>query len=189
MGDVLNQDERLRLKQCSETIHIGLKSYYEMGNAFLEIKESMLYRETHDTFLDFCRDEWGTTASFVYRTINAAKVHTNLEVAGVPTPTAKSHAEELSRLPEDEQANAWADTLKATQGKPTNSTTRSVVDSRLAKGGHSPKTGPVYVKHQVAMVPGHFEWILERAKARKISPSAYISDLIHEDRMRNVREA
>lgn len=63
-----------RLDQLEHVIERGLATFVEVGEALLAIRDERLYRETHATFEDYCRDRWGMTAPRAYQLMDAAKV-------------------------------------------------------------------------------------------------------------------
>ena len=53
---VLSQPEGERLAQCEATIRRGLHTFVEVGQALAEIRDSRLYRATHETFATYLDD-------------------------------------------------------------------------------------------------------------------------------------
>ncbi len=35
-----------------------VQTFYEVGNALLQIRDERLYRQTHSTFEEYCREKW-----------------------------------------------------------------------------------------------------------------------------------
>lgn len=88
-----------------------------MGTALLEIRDSRLYRETHSTFENYCRDRWGMNRRYANRIIEAAVVVENLGPIGpklpstgtdqlVSLPTHESQARPLAKLEPEQQRTA-----------------------------------------------------------------------------------
>ena len=46
------------LTECEAVIERGLRTFVEVGEALLRIRDERLYRETHGTFEDYCRERW-----------------------------------------------------------------------------------------------------------------------------------
>jgi len=65
-----------------------------------------MYRETHDTFEDYCRDRWHWGRNYVNKMIGASDVADSLGTT-VPTPTSERQARPLAKLPEAERGEAW----------------------------------------------------------------------------------
>ena len=59
---------------CIAAVREGMEAFTKVGRALLEIRESRLYRDTHATFEDFCRDEFGMKRQRAYQLIEAAVV-------------------------------------------------------------------------------------------------------------------
>ena len=49
------------LAECEAVITRGVRGYVEAGEALRTIRDARLYRETHGTFEDYCRERWGWT--------------------------------------------------------------------------------------------------------------------------------
>jgi hypothetical protein len=62
------------LAECEAIIERGLATFVEVGKALLRIRDDRLYRETHSTFADYCKQRWGMSKSHAYRQIEAAEV-------------------------------------------------------------------------------------------------------------------
>lgn len=55
----LDAAEVAQLTRFEERIQQGLASFIEVGEALSAIRERRLYRATHGTFEDYCREKWG----------------------------------------------------------------------------------------------------------------------------------
>jgi len=118
------------LAALEATIERGLATFIEVGQALMEIRERRLYRETHPTFEDYCRDRWGLNRSRASQLIEAAQVSKILDTP----PKRDSQARELAPLKDRPEAvrEVWAEANAETGGKPTASTIRRLVNRRLA---------------------------------------------------------
>src|SRR5260370_19928229 len=67
----LSKREKLLLADCEKTIDAGLRVFYEVGRALLTIQKLKLYRESHTTFEQYCRERWPITRQHAYRQIDA----------------------------------------------------------------------------------------------------------------------
>ena len=118
----LTQDEARRLADCEAVIERGIKTFVDVGNALAEVRDDRLYRGTHGTFEDYCRDTWGFVQQHATRLIRAAEVIRNIqsEPIGSLFPTTESQARPLTRLEPAEQAAAWQEAVStAPNGKVT----------------------------------------------------------------------
>lgn len=118
-ADIISGAEADRLLALEVTIERGLYTFVDVGNALLEIRDSRLYRSTHSTFEDYCRERWGFNRAHAYRMIEAASVAGNLSPNG-DIPLVESQLRPLTRLAPDEQRIVWQQAVEtAPNGKVT----------------------------------------------------------------------
>lgn len=128
-ADIVTAGEAERLAALEATIAQGLQTFVDVGNALLEIRDSRLYRTTHGTFEDYCRERWGMSRSYAHRTIEAAQVATNLLPIGNVIPATESQARPLAALPADLQREVWQQAVDtAPNGKVTAAHVQIVVN-------------------------------------------------------------
>jgi hypothetical protein len=115
MATELTTAERKALDQHERTIERGLKTFQDVGQALLAIRENRLYLAEHETFADYCRERWGFNDSRARQLIAAAK--TAETVTNVTLPN-EAVAREVAKVPEEQREAVieWA-TEKA-DGKP-----------------------------------------------------------------------
>lgn len=120
-----------RLIELEVTIERGLGTFVEVGNALLEIRDSRLYRDSHGTFEDYCRERWGMVASRARQLIAAAEVTSNLQsVTNVTLPLTESVSRPLVGLPAGIQREAWGKAVaSAPNGKVTAAHVAAVAES------------------------------------------------------------
>lgn len=92
-----------RLVELEGVIERGRETFIEVGNALLEIRDGLLYRDTHATFEAYCRERWGFSRRQANRLIEASEVAEVLGPIG-PNPTNEAQARELAPLLDDPQA-------------------------------------------------------------------------------------
>lgn len=92
------------LAECEATIERGVRSYIEAGEALRTIRDDRLYRETHGTFEDYCRERWGWERRRAYQLIEAADVVQNFAQLDAPIPANDAQARELVGLPAETAA-------------------------------------------------------------------------------------
>ena len=85
----LSLTELSRREELEHIIQVGLGTFYYVGSALLEIRDSRLYRSTHATFEDYCRDRWKMARNYANKLILAAVVVANLGTI-VPIPIERS---------------------------------------------------------------------------------------------------
>jgi hypothetical protein len=128
--NTLTVEEKRTLKQCENVIETGVRTFVEIGNALVEIRDKRLYKETHSDFRVYCKDRWGFEKSRAYQLIGAAKVSENVHHGG-QTPDNERQTRELAKLPNNQQAEAWNEVVERTEGKPTAAAVAEVVEEYL----------------------------------------------------------
>ena len=121
--------ETSRLVECEAVIERGLKTFVDVGNALLEIRDSRLYRAEFDTFEDYCRERWNMSRPRAYQFIEAAGLISNLSTIVDILPQTESQARPLTSLPAETQVIAWQRAVEtAPEGKITAAHVQAVVD-------------------------------------------------------------
>jgi len=92
----LDELERGRLLECEAVIERGLETFHAVGRSLLTIRDTRLYRQTHATFEDYCRQRWGIDRTYAHRLIQSVKVVETLPIGN--TPICEAQARELDRL-------------------------------------------------------------------------------------------
>lgn len=87
------------LAECEAIIERGLATFIEVGRALLTIRDDRLYRATHSSFEDYCRERWGFSRVHAHRQIEAAKLAALLPTGNAPT--SERAARELAPLLRD----------------------------------------------------------------------------------------
>jgi protein gp37 len=128
MTKSLTSAEQIELAKHEAAIERGLKTFVDVGNALLAIRDARLYRQTHRTFEDYCQDRWDLTRSYANEVIRAANVVGNLE--GIPSnllPQAVNQVRPIAALSPDNQRKAWQEAVDtAPDGKITGQHVASV---------------------------------------------------------------
>jgi hypothetical protein len=133
----LTDVETGRLAELEQIVDRGLKTFVEVGQALSEIRDSRLYRATHRTFEDYCRDRWGFSRQRGLQLIDAAEMTTIVVTAGLPAPANEAQAREMGRLSGDEEAiiatwrEANVEAERCGDKGPTAKLLRSVIDGQV----------------------------------------------------------
>lgn len=98
--------EHNRLVELERTIEAGLKTFVDVGNALLEIRDGKLYRGTDGTFEEYCGNRWSLTSVQAKRLIDGAIIATNIEPTGSKI-VSESHLRPLKNLRPDEQREVY----------------------------------------------------------------------------------
>lgn len=150
----LTVPEQTKLKQLEAVIESGLRTFIEVGNALLVIREKRLYREAHDSFENYCRLRWNMTRRRADQLVQSAEVISNLlplreeyenhgsqfsngsenSGADMPLPTSERQTRPLTELEPAEQRDAWTEAVATSRnGAPTSEEVAEVVDKRTGK--------------------------------------------------------
>ena len=86
------------------------------GNALAKIRDARLYRDTHGTFEDYCREKWDISKPYATQFIQAAKVTENLVAIATIRPSNEAQVRPLTdkSLNADQQREAWTDAVERT---------------------------------------------------------------------------
>lgn len=143
-----------RLAELESTIDRGLTTFVEVGAALAEIRERRLYRETHGTFEDYCRERWQMSRSYAHRIIESAQVVANVQTLpiGNTAPATESQARPLAKLEPEQQREVWREAVEtAPEGKVTAKHVSATVE-RITKpdAAPAPPKGPEYTRRTVS---------------------------------------
>ncbi|MDP9438820.1 MAG: hypothetical protein M3P49_08760 [Actinomycetota bacterium] len=95
-----------RLDELEGVIERGLQTFVEVGNAIREIRDSRLYKQSHETFEDYCRERWGWSDSRARQLIGAAGAVETVTTVTVPGPANERMARELAPLAKEDPETA-----------------------------------------------------------------------------------
>jgi hypothetical protein len=116
----LSDAEIVDLVQLEEVIEEGLRTFCLTGAALTTIRDTRLYRTTHPTFEDYCREKWGLKRQRAYQLIEAAGITANVSQICDTPPQRESHAAPLAVLPAADQPVVWQEAVEtAPEGRIT----------------------------------------------------------------------
>ncbi|MBG1268576.1 hypothetical protein [Nostoc sp. WHI] len=142
------QRDRLHLEHRVE------RAFFEAGKALTELRDRRLYRSTHKTFEDYCRDRFGHSRQQSNYLIAAAGVYENLTTIGCQNvanenlttngsqilPTSERQVRPMTKLEPQEQQEAWLKAVELAGGKvPTGRIVKDVVQ-RIMERTQVPNT-------------------------------------------------
>ena len=172
MGTALTLTEAGQLAAQEAVIERGLKTFVDVGNALLAIREGRLYRASHGTFEDYCRERWHITPQQGHRLMAAAQVMGNLEPMGSTMvepigsilPKTESQVRPMASLPPERQAEAWQRAVEtAPEGKVTAAHVQAVVTEMQTGNVYQPIAATVFsFKSEEYDTPAH---VLEVARS------------------------
>lgn len=96
-----------RLTILEESLTRDMQTFKAVGAALAEIRDARLYRATHGTFEDYCRERWGMSRQRAFQLTEAAGVVGRLSTTVDTAPATESQARPLTRLLPEQQPIAW----------------------------------------------------------------------------------
>lgn len=142
--EALTITEAEQLAALEATIERGLRTFVDVGASLAHIRDGRLYRATHATFEDYCRERWGFARQTAYQYIAASQVAENVRNCGHAVPVTESQARPLTKLQPDAQREVWqlaVDT--APGGKVTAAHVEATVRDYTGESRPSPLPQPV----------------------------------------------
>lgn len=143
-----------RLSACEARIENGIKTFIDVGNALLEIKQDKLYLSGgYDSWTDYCLKRWGFTTQYAGRLARAAEVvgvlQAQSEEAESETivsvlPVRETQVKPLTRLEPEDQPDAWRAAVKQAGG--SQPTARQVEAAAAPYLPQPPKPAPPTVE-------------------------------------------
>ena len=111
--------DRLHLERKVE------RAFYEAGMAMKQLRDRRLYRSTHKTFEEYCRERFGYGRDAAYLKIVAAEVYDNLDeimptnCRQIPLPTNEHQLRYIAkaRLKPAQQWSVWQQAVELAEGK------------------------------------------------------------------------
>lgn len=140
----LSMAEWERLSTLEDVIKRGVQSFVSVGEALMEVRGDRLYRETHETFEDYCRERWGFRREVADRYVRAAEVVAAINPIGLPQPANEAVARELAPLCDDpdELRLTWTEAVAAHGQAPTAEQVRAIRRAHQPATGGSPDPEP-----------------------------------------------
>jgi len=144
-----------RLTELETVIEHGLQTFVDVGTALMEIRDSRLYRDSHGTFEDYCRERWGLKRQRAYELIDAARIAGSLSEISDKAPVRESHVAPLASLPADTQREVWQ---RAVETAPNGKVTAKHVEKTVVEYKQTAVAVAVPVRPHVANNSGNNEW-------------------------------
>lgn len=101
---MLTVTDRADLRQCEKVIEHGLRQFLLVGTALMQIKENKLYREQFSTFEEYVKERWQRSASWAYRTIEAAQCKNRVSLLPIGDKlNTERQLREWAKIPEEHE--------------------------------------------------------------------------------------
>src|SRR5262245_42800910 len=98
--DALTKSETGALAELEAVVEKGKRSFVEVGSALAEIRDHRLYRATHKTFEDYCRERWGWNRAHANQIISGAEAVRKLPQGMDTMVSNQRQARELAAVAE-----------------------------------------------------------------------------------------
>lgn len=134
------------LERLEGIIRRNLQSFYEVGRALMEIRDSGLYRDVlgFDTFEAYCKDRWDFNSSRARQLIMSVEAIENVKSVTTVTPNNERQTRPLARLEPDQQREAWARAVEtAPEGRVTAAHVRKIVRGMVEPDRKAPNAWTV----------------------------------------------
>lgn len=93
-----------RYEVLKEKIRNWWEDRFKVGAALQEIRDQKLYQDEHETFEEFCQQEYGFERAHAYRLIGFAEVKTSIQMSPIGDKiTRESQARALAPVPEEKR--------------------------------------------------------------------------------------
>nr|WP_322666227.1 hypothetical protein [Dendronalium sp. ChiSLP03b]MDZ8209005.1 hypothetical protein [Dendronalium sp. ChiSLP03b] len=131
------QRDRLHLERRVE------RAFFEAGKALMELRDRRLYRSTHKTFEEYCRDRFSYTYRHVNYLIAGSVIVENIKMGTNSSqilPTSEVQVRPLAKLEPQQQQEAWQIAVQEAKGKvPSGRIVKDVVQ-RIMESTKIPNT-------------------------------------------------
>jgi hypothetical protein len=128
----LTDREMFELTECEGILDRALATFFDAGMALLRIRDSRLYRATHENFRDYCQERWNIGPSYAWRLIGAAERISLLPAdPALPKPSSESQIRPFLKLPAQEFPGAWKRVVTIAEGRVTRSVLETVIHDLL----------------------------------------------------------
>jgi hypothetical protein len=114
--EAISLTDSARLVALEGAISRGLATFFEVGEALAEIRDSRLYKIEHATFEDYCETKWKMSKTSANRLIVSSKINETLTPVGV-IPSSERQVRPLAKLPAEQQPAAWVAAVESAGGK------------------------------------------------------------------------
>ena len=148
----LSVAEKSELEKLVKIIKEGQKTFFAVGQSVVRIHDQKLWRESAETFEDFCLKTFGWTANYARRIKNSYVVVEELAKQNVPigTLSTESQTRAIAQVPKSDRVETLRQALKS--GKPLTAklitethakTNTNPVPSEPSRNGSASKTDAV----------------------------------------------
>jgi hypothetical protein len=140
--DVFEELTEAEAAELHRLEHKVERAFYEAGAALREIRDKRLYRSTHRTFEEYCRDRFGYSRQNANYFIAGASVVDNLinltTICCQILPTKEIQVRPLTKLEPEEQCHVWQSAVEQAGNKiPSGRIVKGIVERLKSKPHYS----------------------------------------------------
>jgi hypothetical protein len=155
-NNALSPAEVQTLEHYEQIITQGFKTFVEVGQALMAIRDQHLYRQSYQTFEDYLRQRWDLSRPYAYQLMDASMVVENVSAVADIAPVNEAQARPLTTLPAEQQREIWQEAVET--APPSGITAKHVQETvkRVKAPGTTPpktttpkpfaKRGPAFAK-------------------------------------------
>jgi hypothetical protein len=112
VDEPLSHAEVQTLQHYEEIITKGVKTFVEVGQALLAIRDQRLYRQEYSSFEDYLRQRWELSRSYAHELIEASVVVQNVSAIANIVPVNGAQARPLTTLQPEQQREVWREAVE-----------------------------------------------------------------------------
>ncbi len=155
----LNRQEKINLQVCEKRIRAGINTFFhDVGCALKEINDLRLYREDHQSFEDYCQQEWEMSRKTAYQLMAAsvalATIRENVPDT-MPLPSNEAQIRPLTSLPPSVQPKVWMEAVESSEGRRVTGSHVAIIAAKYkdGDGGLLPSPSASGTVAEVAVLP------------------------------------
>ena len=168
----LSKTEKDLLIDCESVIEKGIEAFKDTWYALLEIRENRLYRSTHKSFKDYCKDKWNISESYVNRQIQAGKIIEDIKDTPIGTGLNESQLRPLTNLESETRREVVKQVFQISE-KPTAKIIQELVNKNVGLNEILKE-----LKLNPDLVFKSEEELIEKAKSLIPAPALVVQEVI-----------
>lgn len=178
----LSKTEKDLLIDCESVIEKGIETFKSTWYALLEIRENRLYRSTHKSFKDYCKDKWNISESYVNRQIQAGKIIEDIKDTPIGTGLNESQLRPLTNLESETRREVVKQAFEISE-KPT-----AKIIQELANKNVELNEILKELKLNPDLVFKSEEELIEKAKSLIPAPAPIVQEVIKDESLKTELE-
>lgn len=133
----LSTTEQREFGKLEAVIKKGLRSFVEVGQALMDVRDKRLYRAQYPSFEAYCQDRWGIGARRSRQLISGSVVVFEMKDRNPGSvlpilPESEKQARPLAGLSPGQREHVWGQAVAEAGGQPTSSRVEELARAALA---------------------------------------------------------